>query len=134
MGLIKTEGWEGQVTIGEDVWAEIVSVELEQAMSESDVTTRADAGQEVIQPGRQATTLTISIQDDDDDTIQTAVEGAFQARTPVVVEALNHADGKGVSGDFVVTRYRRSEPADGPETIELTLRPAGAVEWTGAGS
>ena len=59
----------------------------------------------------------------DNDPDVTAFGAAFDNDTPLAVKSLDKANGKGIMGDFYVTKFERDEDEEKEQIISVSLEP-----------
>ena len=67
--------------------------------------------------------LKIGMRQKKSDTILAAFKAAHVTGAPVAIRTKDHATGKGVDGDMIVTAMEKGKPLKGEQTLEFTFEP-----------
>lgn len=132
-------GFEGKLyhgTAGTTAATEATNVKdltLDLSASEIDASTRGNGGYKGYLRGLKDVGISGKSNWNSTDTFLTALRTSFINGTAVAIKALDSASGSGPDGDFICTKFPRSENLDGVMEIDWSVKPyaaaARAVTW-----
>lgn len=123
----------GTALSGMTLILDVANVELNLSAAEADVTKRSGGGWRQTASTLKECEVTFEIPLDTSDTGYKAVRAAFVNNSQIALSALTGPKGtagnEGVTGDFEVTGFNRSEPIDGAITMSVTAKLAKFKAW-----
>ncbi len=109
---------------GDFVEAENVrDVTIDTGNSEIDVTTRGSGKVKQVVQGLAEWTFEFQMIYDPSDAAFVAIRDANQNRTKIGIRALHEEDGTGPQADCVITKFKKGEPLDGVQMVDVTAKP-----------
>ncbi len=133
-------GFEGKLyhgTAGTAAATEATNVKdltLDFSATEVDATTRANGGYKGYVRGLKDIAISGKSNWDPADAFLAALKTSFIDGTPVAIKMLDVVGGDGPDGDFICTKFPRSENLDGVMEIDWSLKPYAAasrvMDWS----
>lgn len=105
-------------------------VSVNSEYNESDVSTRADNGDEAIALTSRKHSIEFTMLKDTTDANYIAISDAHFNRTTLAIKALDYAAGPGWQTDMVVSSFKDDQPLSEAQTVSVTMKRARGAAFT----
>lgn len=97
---------------------------------EVDASSKEDAGDEAVIPGRRVISLTFDLLKDDEDESYTALRDAWANKTTLGIQNRDYDGGPGWQTDMKIFGFTDNQPLNDVQTVSVTMKRTKGADFT----